>query len=168
MYSLNVPVPGAVSEQAWALRSHLTDFELLRDEHTLVVKRLDARTQGEFAAVERAVRDRVRGTAPFEVEVDGIDVFTSPPAGPAPVIFFAVDSPGMVALHRDLVEDFGAVEALEGDEYRPHITLARGGNPDALDAALEIDISPMSWTVERLIFWDATRELPAGEIPLPA
>lgn len=168
MYSLNVPVPGAVSEIAWDLRSSITGFELLRDELTLVVKRLDARTAGEFAALERAVRSELAGTAPFEVEVQGIDRFEDPPTDPAPVVYLDVHSPAIESLHADLVDRFQALGPVEGAGYTPHITLARGGPSDARAALRDVTEPSHRWTVDRLIFWDARRELPAGEVALPA
>lgn len=169
MYSLNVPVPGAISAIAWELRSSLTGFERLRDELTLVVKRLEARSAGEFAADERAVREALAGTDPFEIAVTGLDLFTDPPAGPDPVVYLAVESPGLRALHRELVERFGPVGAIEGAAYAPHITLARGAtDPEAVETALAAEIGEHRWTVDRLVFWDARRELPAGEVALPA
>lgn len=169
MYSLNVPVPGAVRERAWELRSQLTVFERLRDEHTLVIKRLDARTSGEFAALERATREEVAGTAPFEASITGIGHFESPPAGPSPVVYLAVESPPLERLHRRLVEGLDAVPELEGDAYRPHITLARGTTDhEAVEALLQTDVEPVTWTVDRLVFWDARRELATGTIRLPA
>lgn len=168
MYSLNIPVPGYISERAWELRSRLTGFEELRDRHTLVVKRLEVTTREEYLERERSVRDVVRDTVPFEARVTGIDTFASPPAGRAPVVYFVVESPGLVALHGQLVDAFGAVSGIEGNRYEPHITLARGGDAGSIAALDEIEISPFSWTVERLIFWDATRQLPAGDIRLPA
>lgn len=169
MYSLNVPIPGAVSSQVWDLRSTLAGFDRLRDELTLVLKRLDARSAGEFAAVERAMRQELSGVAPFEAEIDGVDVFEDPPAGPAPVIYLAVESPRLEALHEELVDRFGAVGAIEGEAYVPHITIARGeGDIDGLEEHGIGELDGYGWTVDRLEFWDARRELPAGDVGLPA
>lgn len=169
MYSLNVPVPGAVSSQAWDLRSVLTGFERLRDEHTLVIKRLEARSAGEFAALERAIREELTGTAPFEVEITGLGIFREPTTEPGPVLYFDVQSPGLVRLHEKLVSRFGAVGEIEGADYTPHITLARGGgDPSVIDDLLDMEGPTHRWTVDRLVFWDARRELPAGEVSLPA
>ncbi len=169
MYSLNVPVPGTVSSRVWDLRAALTGFDRLRDELTLVVKRLDARSAGEFAALERAVREELSGTAPFEVEITGVERFEDPPAGPAPVIYLAIDSPPLEALHDELVDRFRTVGAIEGGAYVPHITVARGdGDPVALEYRELDGLAGYRWTVDRLVFWDARRELPAGDVNLPA
>lgn len=169
MYSLNVPVPGAVSAFAWEIRSALTEFERLRDELTLVVKRLEARSAGEFAAEERVIRQELSGVAPFEIEITGLDMFDDPPAGPGPVLYLAVESPGVIALHEQLTTQFGALGNIEGASYVPHITIARGATEsDNVDSILENYTYSYRWTVERLVFWDARREMPAGEVPLPA
>lgn len=169
MYSLNVPVPGPVRAIAWDLRADLLGLERLRDELTLVVKRLDARSAGEFAAVERAVRQELQGTSPFEVRITGLEAFTDPPAGPAPVVYLAIDGPELVALHRRLVERFGTEGPIEGAGYRPHITLGRGtAEPGAIDDMLATEVGDHRWTVDRLVFWDARRALPAGDVALPA
>ncbi len=169
MYSLNVPIPGAVSSQVWDLRSSLSGFDRLRDELTLVVKRLEARGAGEFAASERAMREELTDVAPFEAEIAGWDVFEDPPAGPAPVVYLAVESPRLETLHTELVDRFGAVGAIEGDAYVPHITIARGdGDIEALESRGLRGFEGYRWTVERLEFWDARREVPTGEVRLPA
>lgn len=169
MYSLNVPVPGAVSERAWELRRSLTGVDRLRDDLTLVVKRLEARTSGEFAAESKAVRDCLSGTAPFEARVTGIEAFTDPPAGPGPVVYLAVESPAVGKLHLSLVDALGAITGVEGEIYVPHITLGRGiDDPADLERLCNRPFEPISWTVERLSFWDARREVEIGSVSLPA
>ena len=57
---------------------------------------------------------------------------------------------------------------IEGPDYVPHITLARGGGPDApMDRVVDAEIEPVRWTVTRLEFWDADREEMAGRLSLP-
>lgn len=167
MYSLNAPVPGAVSALAWDLRSSLTGFDRIRDELTLVVKRMEARSAGEFAADERAFREALGGQGPIEAAIVGIDVFEDPPAGPSPVVYLDVESPGLVDLHDRLVDRFGALGDIEGADYDPHITLARGAS-DPVDTLRETAEPYHAWTIDRLVFWDARRELPAGDVSLPA
>lgn len=169
MYSLNVPVPGGLSELAWEWRSSFGEFDVLRDELTLVVKRLEATTAGEFAADERAVREAIRGIDPFEVSIEGLDVFEDPPAGPAPVLYIAIESEGIERLHHRLVDQFGAMGPIEGKGYVPHITLARGTDPSALEEVLDQrEVPTHEWMAERLVFWDARRELPVSDVSLPA
>ena len=169
MYSLNVPVPGAVAERAWELRRSLTGLSVLRDDHTFVIKRLEARTSGAFAAEERAIRSTIAGTPPFEAQVTGIETFDHPPTGPAPVIYLAVDCPAVETLHQLLVDAFGTVTAVEGTDYVPHITLGRGiDDPAAVEALTTASFDPVTWTVNRLCFWDARREVEIGSVALPA
>ena len=169
MFSLNAPVPGAVSALAWELRSQFTPFDVLRDEHSLVIKRLTARDGASFHEESKEVRAAVSGTAPFEVAITGIDWFSNPPAGPAPVIYFDVESPALFELHMQLVDALGAVSDIEGEPYQPHVTVARGGgDAELLERLREIQFEPVHWSVDRLIFWDTKRELPVGEISLPA
>lgn len=168
MYSLNVPVPGEVAGLAWDLRSALVGFERQRDELTLVVKRLNASSAGEFAAVERAVREELAGTPPIELAIDGLDLFADPIAGPAPVLYLDIESPGVEALHRQLVNRFDPLGPIEGKEYVPHITLARGGDLETAEKVMAEFGPTHRWTANRLVFWDGRREVPAGEISLPA
>lgn len=168
MYSLNVPVPGAIAELAGQLRPRLLGFETVRDRQTLVLKRLGDLDHASFPPVEKAVRRALDGAPSVEAAVTGIEVFREPISGPAPVVYLAVDSPGLVRLHHRLADVVDPVEGLEGPDYVPHITLARGGDPEVdVDRLLDVEIDPVSWTVTRLEFWDATHEQPAGKIALP-
>ena len=163
MYSLNVPVPGAVAERAWSIRSQLLAYEQLRDEFTLVLKRLPFESGIAVDSAIPDIRSQLESVDPFTVEITGIGQFETPPAGPAPVIYFAISSPAMHRIHTRFVEYYGAVEEIEGTAYQPHITLARGGDVTMPD----IDFEPISWTVDRLIVWDSRRALPAAEFALP-
>ncbi len=96
----------------------------------------------------------------------GLGAFEAPVAGPAPVAYLAVESPGLEALHDELVEAFGAVPGLEGEDYVPHVTLARGGDVEALSALEGAAVEPVAWTVDELLLWDARRSKPAGRIGL--
>ncbi|TKX83877.1 2'-5' RNA ligase family protein, partial [Halorubrum sp. SS5] len=106
------------------------------------------------------LRERLRrplaGVDPFEVAATGIDVFDAPRSGSRPVVYLTVESDGLDRLHRRLCAAFGAVAGIEGDDYVPHVTLARGGNPepgvvaDLVDAAFD----PVRWRVHALDVWD--------------
>jgi len=168
VYSLNVPVPGRVRRLASDLHPHLVAFESRPGDHTLLAKRLDASTPSERHRVQRQVRDALAGLPPFAVRITGIDAFQNPTSGPGPVVYLAVDSPGLHDVHDRLVDALGSIDGLGGDDYVPHVTLARGGPQSAADAATDVDIEPVEWTVERLQFYDAHLEEPAGEIRLPA
>ncbi|ELZ54608.1 MULTISPECIES: 2'-5' RNA ligase family protein [Halorubrum] len=170
MFSLNVPLSPAVDRLAGDLHPKLEGFDRVRERHTLVCKRFgvgDVRDAegdaGETPAREDAL-DRLRGrlsrplarTDPFEVAVTGVDVFDAPASGSRPVVYLAVESGGLVRLHRRLCAAFGAVEGIEGDDYVPHVTLARGGNPEpgAVAALVDAAFEPIRWRVHALDVWD--------------
>ena len=112
--SLNVPVPGRVSALASELRPALTPFERVREWHTLVVKRLG---DAEPTGLDERVRRALSGAPAFEARVAGIGAFREPAAGPGPVVYLAVESPGLVEVHRQLCGVFGTVSGIEGDDY---------------------------------------------------
>ncbi|PSP54656.1 phosphoesterase [Halobacteriales archaeon QS_1_67_19] len=168
MYSLNVPVPREVERLAEDLRSTLLGFETIRERHTLVCKRLGDDPPGGTARLREQVRTALAGAPAFEVRVSAIDYFERPPLGEGPVVYLAVDSPGLRRIHRKLLPEFSAVAAFEGDDYVPHVTLARGGDTEAARAVADREIDPVSWTVSRLQLWDATYEEPVAEFSLPA
>jgi 2'-5' RNA ligase len=169
VYSLNVPVPGAVARLASDLARELPRArERTRDDHTLVVKRLDAGDADAFQRVAARVREALTCQPPFEVAVTGVERFTDPPSGPAPVVYLAVDSPELRGLHTRLTEVVDPVPDLEGEAYVPHVTVARGGDPEAAAALADRAIDPVTWSVEDLVFWDAERGQPAGRVSLPA
>ncbi|WP_423750912.1 2'-5' RNA ligase family protein [Salinirarus marinus] len=164
MYSLNVPVPGEVSQWTTAHYPELSAFDRVRERHSLTLKR--------FESMERArLRERlthVLSPAPaFEVQVTGIDFFERPVRGPGPVVYFAVESPGLLRLHDRLVEAFGAVEDLEGDDYTPHVTLARGGRVADAERLAAMDVEPITWTASRLDLWNSDYRESVARIPLP-
>lgn len=160
MYSLNAPVPSDVARLARGLAAE-TRGATPRDRHTLVVKRL---VDDDPSTLARAVRERVEGLGPFEVRVDGVEVFAAPPAGSGPVAYLAVESPALVRVHRALCERFDPLEGLEGDAYVPHVTIARGGDADRL-AGRDADTR---WSVTSLVVWSADYGEPVERISLPA
>lgn len=169
MYSLNVPVPGRVARLAADLAPELSAFDRVRDRHTLVLKRLGDPDPDEHARVQQRARRALAGTGPFEARVARIGRFERPPAGPAPVVYLAVEGAGLRAAHERLVDEFSAVEGMEGDAYVPHVTLARGGTPEVAATLAGREVGPVDWTVEELVFW-ADRHGnggPAGRIRLP-
>lgn len=169
MYSLNVPVPGEVARLASDLAQDLPRArERTRDDHTLVVKRLHAEDADAFHRVSARVRGALTCQPPFEVAVTGVERFTDPPSGPAPVVYLAVESSELRGLHTRLTEVVDPVPDLEGEGYVPHVTVARGGDPEAAAALADREIDPITWTVEELAFWDAERGQPAGRVSLPA
>nr|WP_193570822.1 2'-5' RNA ligase family protein [Halorubellus sp. JP-L1] len=165
---MNVPVPGRVRRLASDLHPHLVDFATYPSDHTLLAKRLDASTPSDRHRVQRQVRDALAGMPPFAVRVTGIDYFEDPTSGTGPVVYLAVESPGLREVHDRLVDALGSIDGLGGDDYVPHVTIARDGPMAAADAAADVDVDPIEWTVDRLQFYDAHLEEPAGEIRLPA
>jgi 2'-5' RNA ligase len=164
VYSFNVPVPNAVSRLAADLHPRLVAFDRLRDHHTLVCKRFE--TDDRHRLRER-LRNVLDPTPAFAARVTGIDCFADPVRGPGPVVYLAVESPGLRDLHRRLVDAFGAVADLEGPDYTPHVTLARGGSVDAARDLASLDIDPVSWTVSELALWSRERRAPTWSVSLP-
>ena len=160
--SLNVPVPGRVRRLAADLAPRLAALDRVRENHTLVCKRFEGRVD------RAAVRTALAGAPAFEARIDGIESFERPVRGPGPVVYLAVESPGLRLIHDRLVRRFGAVESLEGPSYTPHVTLGRGGDPDAVARLVEASVEPVEWTVSRLDCWDAEHRLAVGSIGLPA
>ena len=185
MFSLNVPLPPAVDRLATDLHPKLSGFDRVRERRTLVCKRFgveDVRDEederadrGDAPPREEALdrlRERLRrplaGVDPFEVAVAEIDVFDAPRSGSRPVVYLAVESEGLVRVHRRLCGAFGAVEGIEGEAYVPHVTLARGGNPkpgvvaDLVDA----EFDPIRWRVHALDVWDPEYREVAASVDL--
>lgn len=165
MLSLNVPVPGTVRRLAASLKPALATFDVVRERHSLVLKRFEA---DAHAPLDSAVRRALRGLPAFEARVTGLDTFPGPVSGPAPVVYLAVESPGLIDCHRRLVESFGAVEGLEADAYVPHITLARGSSSHVAKRLVDRSIDPITWTVSELEFWNAHHREPVGRVGLPS
>jgi 2'-5' RNA ligase len=84
------------------------------------------------------------------------------------VIYLTVESPGLLALHDRLVDRFGAIEGLEGDDYTPHVTLGRGEVDDATLADLAAAVDPVTWTVSELVVYDARHHETVSRLSLPA
>lgn len=160
MYSCNVPVPPSVSKLARGLAAEC--FEATpRDRHTLVGKRLG---EGRPDRLAGRVRSAAAGIDPFEARVAGVECFAEPPVGTGPVAYLRVESPPLVALHRTLCREFEPVGGIEGDEYVPHVTVARGGDAGRLAGR---SIEPASWTVDSLSIWAAEYDEPVRRLSLP-
>ena len=166
MYSVNVPVPGRVRQLADELYPELIGFDSIREEHSCLLKRLgDA---DHVAQLQHRTHRALEGAPAVEARITGIDYFEEPPLGSAPVVYLAVESPGLEALHADLAETFDTVEGLEGADYVPHVTLARGGDAAAAARLADREIDPVTWTVSELEFWDGAYKLPVSRVSLPA
>lgn len=166
MYSLNVPVPASVARLASELAHDVPRAqERTRGEHTLVLKRLGQ--DRSVPRIQAQVREYLTGQPPFEAQVTGIDYFANPTNGPAPVVYLAVESPELRRLHERLVDLFSPVEGLEGAEYTPHVTIARGGDDERISRLVDRSIDPITWTVTRLTVRDSRRGEPASSVSLP-
>ncbi|MDS0278952.1 2'-5' RNA ligase family protein [Halomicroarcula sp. S1AR25-4] len=169
MYSLNVSLPSSVTALAGRLARDLPRAQARpRGEHTMVAKRLGSGDHAAYARIEARARDALRGTAPFTVRIAGVEQFETAVTGPSPVVYLAVESPGLRALHERLCAEFDPVDGMEGDAYVPHVTVARGGNPAAAERLVDREIDPVEWTVEDLVFHDAERGQSVSRVSLPA
>ncbi len=168
MYSLNAPAPSAVDTIFERFRESLQAFDVVRTSPTLLVKRFGPRSLADLSTLEGSLDDALSGWGPIEARANEIDAFLDPPDGPAPVVYLAIDSPGLEALHRHLVAEFGVgPEVIEGDQYVPHITLARGGHRTDLRSLTSASIDPIRWTIEELHLRDVTYDQPARQFHLP-
>ncbi|SFR32600.1 2'-5' RNA ligase family protein [Halogeometricum limi] len=169
MFSLNVPVHGRVRRLAADLHPELTPFDRVRERHSLVVKRFDTSLDPDADSLphlRERLRETLRGVEPFEIRVDGIDFFERPTRGPGPVVYLTVKSPGLYDLHDRLCESFGTVAGLEGSEYTPHVTLARGGSVADAETLRERAVDEVRWTVDEVGVWDSRYRENAARIPI--
>jgi len=125
----------------------LVGFETIREDHFLLLKRLG---EADHVAQLQHRAHRARGCPAVEAEITAIDYFADPLLGSAPVVYLAVESPGLEAIHADLTEAFETVDGLEGGDYVPHVTLARGGDLETAKRLADHEIEPIRWTVSGL------------------
>lgn len=174
-YSLNVPVPTALRRVAARLEPALAAFDSVRDRPTLIIKRFTGdRSRGRIEAI---VRETLAGAQPFELHTTGIGTFENPPSGSAPVVYLGVEGRGLRRVHARLVDRLGGVPGLEGDEYSPHVTLARGlsgSRADSVDREAtaitrlrDRDIEPVTWQVDELGVWSREYREIVTRVPLP-
>ena len=174
MYSLNVPLPTDVARLAGTLARDLPSAQArARGEHTLVCKRLgsedsDRAGRQQYDRIEAEARSVLQGTPVFEARVDGVGVFETAVTGPSPVVYLTVDSPELQRLHQRLCERFEPVEGMEGEEYVPHVTIARGGSLPMARRLTERAVDSITWPVENLEFFDARRGQRVSRVSLPA
>jgi hypothetical protein len=164
VFSLNVPLPPAVGRLAETLRAERSAFDRVRDRHTLVCKRFGADDVANaptppsrpdaFSRLREDLRPLLADMPPFEAAITGIDAFERPASGTGPVVYLAVESDALVRLHRRLCAAFDPVPAIEGDAYVPHVTLARGGSPDAAKRAVGGLDEPIRWRAHALDLYD--------------
>lgn len=168
MYSLNAVIPPAANEFRDDLAEVLEPFEERRDPLTLVVKRFGSRAPTELASLTRSLGEILQQWGPIAAEIEGVDVFVDPPGGLGPVVYLDITSPGLESLHRQLVDRFGVVDpAIEGAQYVPHITLARGGPRTGIDSVMDTSLATHEWTIEELMLWTARQDTAVTRFSLP-
>ncbi|MDL0131163.1 2'-5' RNA ligase family protein [Halobacterium salinarum] len=175
MYSVNAPVPAAVNELAAELRPALTEFDRVRERHeqTLLVKRVPASDRKELRTAWQTAQDALDGAPAVEARVSEVDTFENPPNGSSPVVYLAVESPGIHRLHERLCSVFDPVPVMEGgDDYDPHVTLARDADGfqgrRAVDAIDGRQVGPVTWTIDELYLYDAEYGERVDTLSLPA
>lgn len=168
MYSLNVPVPSRVAALAGEVARDLPAARArCRGEHTLCAKRLDGNgTSPTYNRLDTRTREALADQPPFEVSITGISYFPETVKGSAPVVYLAVESPGLRRLHERLSDVFPPVEGIEGNSYTPHVTVARGGSMAAAERVADRRLDPVSWTVSELSLWDAARRRSMSTVAL--
>jgi len=169
VYSLNVPVPGQVAALASDIARELPAARArCRGEHTLCVKRLDdTGAERTYSRLEAHARETLTGQQAFEVRVTGVAYFEMAVTGSTPVVYLIVESPELRRLHERMAAVFEPVESIEGPEYTPHVTVARGGSLSAARRATDRQVEPITWTVTELSFWDAARHQAVSTVSLP-
>ncbi|MFW6447977.1 MAG: 2'-5' RNA ligase family protein [Halobacteriota archaeon] len=168
MYSVNASVPAAVEGLRADLADELAGFERVVEVPTLVVKRLGRQRSSALELVAGRIEAALEGWGPVAARIDELGVFVDPPSGTGPVVYLAVESPGLRALHRDLVDAIGVANpAVEGANYVPHVTLARDGNRAAAAALSGRSVGPLEWTVDRLVLYDARHGQAVSHYTLP-
>jgi len=174
VFSLNVPVPGSVARLAGELYPQLVAFDSQREQFTLVIKRFDVAMldagspDHQLSTLRKQLPTVMAGTPAFEACVESIDYFETPARGTGPVVYLAVESPCIRALHKQLVDAYGAVDGLEGTDYVPHITLARGGSTAEAARLASHSVEPITWTVSALSLWDSRYREAVTRYSLPA
>lgn len=169
MYSVNAPVPPEVERVARGLEEPLRGFDRVVDEFTLVVKRLGRRRREDLARAARTIEEVLGGWGLLAARTGSLGIFADPPAGRGPVVYISVESPGLSALHAELLEAVGTVNPdVEGVNYVPHITIARGGNRTELDAVTDLEVRTVDWTIDSLSLFDAKHGQPTRRFSLPA
>lgn len=168
MYSVTVPIPPGVRDLADRLRPALSGFDRIRPARTrtLVCKRLPAEDRREYLAVARRTKAVLADVAPFPVRITGTGTFRDPPRGPGPVAYLAVESEPLRRVHERLVAEFDAVEGLEGPDYVPHVTLARGGSAAAVDRFTAREVEPIAFSATELHCYDTERAERLETVPL--
>lgn len=168
MYSLNIRVPGQIAKRASDIARELPEaYARPRGQHTLGVKRL-VDDEASYSRLEAKTRELLTGQPAFECRITSLEYFADAPTGSSPVVYFAVESPELVRLHRKLATVFEPLDQIEGEGYSPHVTIARGGSFERAEEVTARDCEPVTWTVDELIFWDSKHGQSVSSVSLPA
>ena len=150
MWSLNVSIPQNIVRAIEEITLGVKGWEEICEEPTLVIKRFEKKDLDGH--VKSEIRFLLENVEPFGIEIGNLERFDVAERGSSPVLYLEVKSPEVKALHENLVDVFGSVEGIEGENYIPHITIARGGSGDYIEfSGLSCDTG---WIVEMLEFWD--------------
>lgn len=163
MFGLNAPVPHAVRQEAAAFLPLLGTAA--QTQYTLIVKRLTVDDTPQSVMIKR-IRQLLDDEEPFPARITTVETFDEPTSGQGTVIYLAVASPGLHTLHERLCTVVPPAPALEGSDYVPHITIGRTTDQAIIDTALARSIEPVSWTVDTLVFYDASTGDRHGRIEL--
>ncbi len=160
MWSLNVTIPQKVSRLIEEMAPALWNWEEICEDPTLVIKRFETKTAKE----ETEIRLLLEKIEPFDVQIGNIRTFDIAQRGISPVLYIEVESPGIEALHEMLVGIFGCVKGIEGQDYTPHITLARGECREYIEFEERPD--PIQWEADELEFWHSGKMQKRNKIKL--
>ncbi|HIJ12598.1 MAG TPA: 2'-5' RNA ligase family protein [Halobacteriales archaeon] len=150
MWSLNVSIPQGIVRAIGEITPVLGRGEGIVEEPTLVIKRFEK--EDLDGHIESEIKFLLENVEPFIVEIGNLEMFEVADRGTSPVRYIEVKSIGIKVLHETLVSVFGCVKGVEGENYIPHITIARGSGAKNLDFS---DFSgPIQWTANTLEFWD--------------
>ncbi len=149
MWSLNAMIPRKITEMIHSFGPELNGWEDINKDHTLVIKRFqEINSRDNFESEMRLLLEK---TDPFEIRIGDIDIFSSVPKGSSPVLYIEIESRDLVKIHEKLINVFGVVEGLEGKDYIPHITIARGHKNGFERFEKNLDATGI---VKVLEFWD--------------
>ena len=162
MWSLNVSMPQNIVRAIREVALGASGWEEICEDPTLVIKRFEK--VDVSGHVESEIKLLLESVEPFDIEIGNLERFDVAERGSSPVLYLEVKSPGMKALHEILVDVFGSVKGVEGENYIPHITIARGGG------VRDVDFSgfsgPTIWTAETLEFWNRDKRKKKNKVIL--
>ena len=159
MWSLNAMIPRKIAEMIHSFGPELNGWEEINTDHTLVIKRFQETNLRE--GFESEMRLLLEKTDAFEIRIKGMDIFSSVPKGSSPVLYIEIESKDLRKIHGELIDVFGVVEGLEGKDYIPHITFARGHKDGLEKFEKNLDATDI---VRVLEFWDREKYKSRGKI----